>query len=79
MARCWYDALRGDLVAWVILAWTAAVLIGSLAIPFAWQRYYLPLMLVYILLSASGLGRLLVRRRERTELAPPRLFPEWWG
>ncbi|MCC7208616.1 MAG: phospholipid carrier-dependent glycosyltransferase [Anaerolineae bacterium] len=59
------DALRGDLVAWVILAWAAAVMVGSLAIPFAWQRYYLPLMLVYILLAASGLGRLLVRRSER--------------
>jgi hypothetical protein len=63
------EALRGDLVAWVILAWTGAAVLGSLAIPFAWQRYYLPLMLVYILLASSGLGRLLVHRHERAEPA----------
>lgn len=57
-----YDAWHRDLIAWAILAWTAATVVGSLAIPFAWQRYYLPLTLVAIILAAAGMGRLLVRR-----------------
>ncbi len=57
-----YDALRRDLVAWAILIWTGATLLASLAIPLAWQRYYLPLLLIAITLAATGLGRLLVRR-----------------
>jgi len=57
-----YDALHRDLVAWAILIWTAATVAESLAIPLAWQRYYLPLTLVAIVLAAMGLGRLFVRR-----------------
>ena len=57
-----YDALHRDLVALAILIWAAATIVASLAIPLAWQRYYLPLMLVAITLAAAGLGRVLVRR-----------------
>jgi hypothetical protein len=31
-------------------------------VPMNWQRYYLPLTLVAIILAAEGIGRLLVRR-----------------
>jgi 4-amino-4-deoxy-L-arabinose transferase-like glycosyltransferase len=57
-----YDALRRDLVALAILIWAGATIAASLAIPLDWQRYYLPLLLVAIVLAAVGLGRLLVRR-----------------
>ncbi len=57
-----YDALHRDLVAWAILIWTAATFFSSLAVPLNWQRYYLPLILVGIILAAAGLGRLVVRR-----------------
>jgi 4-amino-4-deoxy-L-arabinose transferase-like glycosyltransferase len=57
-----YDALRRDLVALAILIWAGATIAASLAIPLDWQRYYLPLLLVAIVLAAAGLGRLLVRR-----------------
>jgi hypothetical protein len=79
-----YDALHRDLIAWAILAWAGAAVVGSLPIPFAWQRYYLPLTLVAIVLAAEGLGRLLVRRSEvpaqasRSE-APPHLQPRLEG
>ncbi|MCC6973884.1 MAG: phospholipid carrier-dependent glycosyltransferase [Anaerolineae bacterium] len=56
------DARRRDLIAWVILIWAGAAGAASLAVPLDWQRYYLPLILVAIILAASGLGRLLVRR-----------------
>ncbi len=61
-----YDALHRDLVAWAILIWTGATVLESLAIPLAWQRYYLPLTLVAIVLAAMGLGRLFVRRAVET-------------
>src|SRR5262249_25936594 len=57
-----WDALRRDLIAWAILIWTGATILASLAIPLAWQRYYLPLLLPAIILAAAGLGRLVVRR-----------------
>ncbi len=57
-----YDALHRDLVAWAILIWASLTMLASLAIPLDWQRYYLPLLLVAIVLAAAGLGRLLVRR-----------------
>jgi hypothetical protein len=57
-----YDALRRDLVALAILIWAGATIAASLAVPLDWQRYYLPLLLVAIILAAAGLGRLLVRR-----------------
>lgn len=57
-----YDALHRDLVAWAILIWTGATFLASLAVPLNWQRYYLPLLLVSIVLAAAGLGRLVVRR-----------------
>jgi 4-amino-4-deoxy-L-arabinose transferase-like glycosyltransferase len=59
-----YDARHRDLVAWAILIWAGATVLAALVIPFAWQRYYLPLTLVAIMLAAEGLGRLLVRRSE---------------
>ncbi len=58
-----YDALHRDLVAWAILIWAGAAAVSSLVVPLDWQRYYLPLLLVAILLAATGLGRLLVRRK----------------
>lgn len=61
-----YDAWRRDLVAWAILIWTGATLAASVVIPFSWQRYYLPLLLVGIILAAMGMGRLLVRRTVTT-------------
>ena len=57
-----YEALHRNLISWAILIWTAATIAASLAIPFSWQRYYLPLLLVAIILAANGLGRLIVRR-----------------
>jgi hypothetical protein len=56
------DALRRNLIAWAILTWAGATLLLSLAIPLGWQRYYLPLLLVAIVLAATGLGRLIVHR-----------------
>jgi 4-amino-4-deoxy-L-arabinose transferase-like glycosyltransferase len=57
-----YDSLRQNKIAWAILIWTTLTVFSSLWIPMAWQRYYLPLILVAIVLAAAGLGRLLVRR-----------------
>jgi hypothetical protein len=65
-----YDARHRDLVAWAILIWAGATVLASLTIPFAWQRYYLPLLLVAIMLAAEGLGRLLVRRSTVAVAAP---------
>lgn len=56
------DALRRDLIAWTILIWTAAQFAAALTIPVNWQRYYLMLTIVGIILAAAGMGRLLVRR-----------------
>jgi 4-amino-4-deoxy-L-arabinose transferase-like glycosyltransferase len=61
VALC-YDALHRDKIAWAILIWTVFTIAASLAVPLGWQRYYLPLMLVAIVLAAEGLGRLVVRR-----------------
>jgi len=61
LALVW-DARKGDLLAWAILIWTLAVVTYSLLIPVPWQRYYLPLILVAIILAGVGLGRLLVRQ-----------------
>ncbi len=57
-----YDAFHRNLIAWTILIWALATALYSLAIPFGWQRYYLPWILVVILFAATGLGRLFVRR-----------------
>ncbi len=57
-----FDAWHRDKIAWVILIWTGFTLLLTLAIPLAWQRYYLPLLLVAIVLAAQGMGRLIVRR-----------------
>jgi 4-amino-4-deoxy-L-arabinose transferase-like glycosyltransferase len=57
-----YDSLHRDKIAWAVLIWAAATVVSSLAIPFAWQRYYIPLILVAIVLAGEGLGRLLVQR-----------------
>ena len=65
-----HDALRRDLIAWAILTWTSGTVLASLAIPLAWQRYYLPLLLVAIVLAASGLGRLVVRRAPEESRLP---------
>lgn len=56
------DVRKRDLIAWAISIWAAITIVTSLAIPLAFQRYYLPLMLVAIVLAANGIGRLLVRR-----------------
>lgn len=69
------DAFRRDLIAWAILMWTAGSVLMALTIPINWQRYYLPLALVGIVLAAEGLGRLLVRRDMPAEEAPPRSRP----
>ncbi len=48
-----FQALRkADPGARVLIAWLAAALIGGLAIPLAWQRYYLPLFPILIMLVA---------------------------
>jgi 4-amino-4-deoxy-L-arabinose transferase-like glycosyltransferase len=57
-----FDAWHGDKIAWAILIWTGFTILITLAIPMMWQRYYLPLILVAIVLAAQGMGRLLVRR-----------------
>ncbi|HLY26840.1 MAG TPA: phospholipid carrier-dependent glycosyltransferase [Aggregatilineales bacterium] len=57
-----YDSLHHDKIAWIILIWVAATSVAAMAVPLAWQRYYLPVLLVAIILAAEGLGRLLVRR-----------------
>ncbi|HVO44626.1 MAG TPA: hypothetical protein VMT34_18495 [Aggregatilineales bacterium] len=59
-----YDSLHRNLIAWAILIWTGLTILSSLAIPLAWQRYYLPLLLVAIVLAAAGMGRLIVRRAD---------------
>jgi hypothetical protein len=41
-------------VAWVMLAWLGVTLLETLMISLSWQRYYLPLMLVAIVLSGVG-------------------------
>jgi 4-amino-4-deoxy-L-arabinose transferase-like glycosyltransferase len=65
-----YDALHRDKIAWAILIWTMFTIAASLVVPLAWQRYYLPLMLVAIVLAAEGLGRLLVRRAPEENRQP---------
>jgi 4-amino-4-deoxy-L-arabinose transferase-like glycosyltransferase len=69
-----YDSLRRDLIAWAVLIWTTATVVSSILIPFAWQRYYLPLILVAIVLAANGMGRLLVHRTPE-ENRPPEVIP----
>jgi hypothetical protein len=69
VALC-YDALHSDKIAWAILIWTVFTIATSLVVPLAWQRYYLPLMLVAIVLAAEGLGRLLVRRAPEENRQP---------
>jgi 4-amino-4-deoxy-L-arabinose transferase-like glycosyltransferase len=56
------EARRRNLIAWAILAWAGAAVLASAVVPMNWQRYYLPLTLVAIVLAAEGIGRLLVRR-----------------
>lgn len=56
------EARRRNLIAWAILLWAGATVCMCLLMPVNWQRYYLPLILVAIVLAAEGLGRLLVRR-----------------
>lgn len=56
------EARRRNLIAWAILLWAGAATAASIAVPMNWQRYYLPLTLVAIVLAAEGIGRLLVRR-----------------
>ena len=53
-----YQALDMQPVAWAMLAWTGLTLLETLTIPLGWQRYYLPLMLVSIVLTAVGTERL---------------------
>ena len=36
------------LVAWAVLIWFGVAVVASLAVPLDWQRYYLPLILVAI-------------------------------
>jgi 4-amino-4-deoxy-L-arabinose transferase-like glycosyltransferase len=62
LASLIWDAIHRDKIAWAILIWTSATVLASIAVPLGWQRYYLPLLLVAIILAAMGLGRLLVRR-----------------
>jgi hypothetical protein len=56
------DALRRDLLAVAVLVWAAVTIGVSLTIPLNWQRYYLPLTLVAMVLAAMGMARLVVRR-----------------
>ncbi len=67
----WRDARKRDLIAWAILLWGGTHAAFSLTVPLNWQRYYLPLLLVGIVLAAEGLGRLLVRRDAPAHEAPP--------
>lgn len=64
------DARKRDLIAWAILLWGGIHAAFSLIVPMNWQRYYLPLLLVGIVLAAEGLGRLLVRRDAPAHEAP---------
>ncbi len=57
-----YEALRRNLIAWAILLWAVSAVLAAAIVPMNWQRYYLPLLLVAIILAAEGIGRLLVRR-----------------
>jgi hypothetical protein len=66
-----YDSFHQNKIAWAILIWAAATAVAAVAVPLAWQRYYLPLMLVAIVLAAEGLGRLLVRRPAEVKDAAP--------
>ncbi|PJF30570.1 MAG: hypothetical protein CUN51_07105 [Candidatus Thermofonsia Clade 1 bacterium] len=60
------EARRRNLIAWAVLLWAGATFLASVSVPVNWQRYYLPLTLVAIILAAEGLGRLLVRREKPT-------------
>jgi hypothetical protein len=57
-----YEALHKNKLAWAILIWAALVTATLLLVPLNWQRYYLPLILVDVVLAAYGFGRLAVRR-----------------
>lgn len=48
----WQALSKHDSAARVLLLWFGAVLASSLAVPLDWQRYYLPLFPVYILMAA---------------------------
>ncbi|MBX3065626.1 MAG: hypothetical protein KF726_21800 [Anaerolineae bacterium] len=64
------DALRRDLLAVMILVWAGIAVASALTVPLAWQRYYLPLTLLALLLAAVGMAKLLVRREVASSPAP---------
>lgn len=64
---------RGDAVAGIVVIWAASALVTALPVLIAWQRYYLPLLLVAIVFAADGLAVLAhfaVRSRVQTPVAP---------
>jgi 4-amino-4-deoxy-L-arabinose transferase-like glycosyltransferase len=70
LMRLIIDALRRNLVAVAILIWLAVTLVTSISSPLDWQRYYLPLILVAVVLTATGIGYLVVWRLPTPENQP---------
>lgn len=54
MAVLTYWAAKKQLVAWVILSWVGLTLLETIMVSLDWQRYYLPLMVVAVVLSGIG-------------------------
>ena len=54
---------RGDSAAWGLLFWLLVTLATLLVNPLPWQRYYLPLLPIVVLLAAWGGGWLLTLTR----------------
>lgn len=66
--RAVQEAARGDAAATVIAVWAFGVVAFILvAVPLAWQRYYMPLYPVLVVLAAGGAVSLLGRSREDAE------------
>ncbi|MBX3080136.1 MAG: phospholipid carrier-dependent glycosyltransferase [Anaerolineae bacterium] len=70
LLRLVIEVWRRNLVAVAILMWLAVMLITSMSSPLNWQRYYLPLILVGVVLAATGIGYLVVWRLPTTERQP---------
>jgi hypothetical protein len=49
-----YEGRNIQPAGWVMLSWIGVTLVETLTIPLNWQRYYLPLILVTVVLSAMG-------------------------
>ena len=70
LVRLLIEARQRNLVAVAILLWLAVTLIMSISSPLDWQRYYLPLILMAVVLTATGVGYLVVWRQPASATEP---------